>query len=164
MHFSKKKAESITFSKRLTLPLYCMALHGCLPKTVKIAVGVDSDELIAGNKRKDRLRFARKRFALIALFGLDGKPIDKVLREHRVINSADRNFDNTVMGRGDDRKMLFRRGLHGVGNKLGHLHSAAQDRDTFVFNKRNDIAAVLAFIKFHIRLIRLLSIQEFLSF
>ena len=53
------------------------------PQTVEVAVGVDRLDFVALAERKADLRlFARVQFlTLIALFGVEGYPLDVVLRQ-----------------------------------------------------------------------------------
>ena len=64
------------------------------PQTVEVAIGVDCFDLVALAEREADLGlFAEMQFlTLIALFGVEGHPLDVVLRQHGMLHGADRDF------------------------------------------------------------------------
>ena len=81
--------------------------------------------------------------ALVALTGVDGHPLNVVLRQHGMLHGADLYADDAAVHRpGGD--MLLHSGVGGAGDDLRHLLAAADHRHTAVLDLGNDIAAVPA--------------------
>ena len=118
------------------------------PQTVEVAVGVDRLDFVALAERKADLRlFARVQFlTLIALFGVEGHPLDVVLRQHGMLHGADLDMDDIVFHR-PDGDMLLHGGIGGAGNDLAHRLAAADDGNADVLDFGNDITAMLAKVK-----------------
>ena len=115
---------------------------------MEVAVGVDRLDLVALAERKADLRlFAGMQFlTLIALFGVEGHPLDVVLRQHGMLHGADLDMDDAVFHR-PDGDVLFNRRVGHAGNDLAHRLAAADDRSARVLDLGNDVAAMLANVK-----------------
>ena len=115
---------------------------------MEVAVGVDRFDLVALAEREADLGlFAGIQFlTLIALFGVEGHPLDVVLRQHGMLHGADLDMDDIVFYR-PDGDMLLHGGIGGVGNDLDHRLPAADDGNADVLDFGNDITAMLAKVK-----------------
>ena len=118
------------------------------PQTMEVAIGVDRFDFIALAERKTDFRlFAGMQFlALIALLGVEGHPLDVVLRQHGMLHGADLDMDDIVFHR-PDGDMLLHGGIGGAGNDLAHRLAAADDGNADVLDFGNDITAMLAKVK-----------------
>ena len=115
---------------------------------MEVAVGVDRLDFVALAERKADLRlFARVQFlTLIALFGVEGHPLDVVLRQHGMLHGADLDMDDAVFHR-PDGDVLFNRCIGRSGNDLAHRLTATDDGNARVLDLGNDVAAMLANVK-----------------
>jgi len=115
---------------------------------VEVAVGVDRLDFVALAERKADLRlFARVQFlTLIALFGVEGHPLDVVLRQHGMLYGADLDMNDAVF-HSPDRDVLLHGGVGGTGDDLAHRLTATDDGNTRVLDLGNDVAAMLANVK-----------------
>ena len=115
---------------------------------MEVAVGVDRLDFVALAERKADLRLlARVQFlALVALLGVEGHPLDVVLRQHGMLHGADLDMDDTVFRR-PDGDMLLHGGIGGAGNDLAHRLATADDGNAAALDLGNDIAAMLANVK-----------------
>ena len=115
---------------------------------MEVAVGVDRFDFIALAESEADLRlFAGMQFlTLIALFGVEGHPLDVVLRQHGMLHGADLDMDDAVFHR-PDGDMLLHGGIGGAGNDLAHRLTAADDGNARVLDLGNDVAAMLANVK-----------------
>ena len=84
---------------------------------MEVAVGVDRLDFVALAERKADLRlFARVQFlTLIALFGVEGHPLDVVLRQHGMLYGADLDMNDAVF-HSPDRDVLLHGGVGGTGS------------------------------------------------
>ena len=119
------------------------------PEAVQVAVGVDGFDLVAlADGEADLGRFAGLQgLALVALPGLQGDPLNVVLREHGMLDGADGNGDGVAFHL-INRHMLLQRCVGRAGDDLGHFLTAAHDGDPTVFDHGDDVAAMLADVKF----------------
>ena len=115
---------------------------------MEIAVCVDRFDLVALAESEADLRLlARVQFlTLITLFGVEGYPLDVVLRQHGMLHGADLDVDDTVFHR-PDGNVLLHGGVGGTGNDFAHRLAAADDGNAAVLDLGNDIAAMLANVK-----------------
>ena len=115
---------------------------------MEVAVGVDRLDFVALAERKADLRLlARVQFlALVALLGVEGHPLDVVLRQHGMLHGADLDMDDAVFHR-PDRNMLLHGGVGGAGDDLAHRLTATDDGNAAVLDLGNDVAAMLANVK-----------------
>ena len=115
---------------------------------MEVAVGVDRLDLVALAESEADLRlFAGMQFlTLVALLGVEGHPLDVVLRQHGMLHGADLDMDDAVFHR-PDRNMLLHGGVGGAGNDLAHRLAAADDGNADVLDFGNDITAMLAKVK-----------------
>lgn len=115
---------------------------------MEVAVGVDRFDLVALAESKADLGFlARMQFlALVALLGVEGHPLNVVLRQHGMLHGADLDMDDIVFHR-PDGDMLLHGGIGGAGNDLPHRLAAADDGNADVLDFGNDITAMLAKVK-----------------
>ena len=129
------------------------------PQTVEVAVGVDRLDLIALAESEADLGLLAgvQLLALITLFGVEGDPLDIVLRQHRMLHGADLHMDDAVFHR-PDGDVLFNRRVGRAGDDLAHRLAAADDGHTCVFDLGDDVTAMLtniipyfhAFFSFHV--------------
>ena len=84
---------------------------------------------------------------LVALLGMDGDPLDVMLRQHGVLDRAYLDMNDAIFHR-PDGNVFFYGGIGGIGDDFGHLFPAAHDRNAAILYLGNDIAAVFANIKF----------------
>ena len=105
---------------------------------MEIAVCVDRFDLVALAESEADLRLlARVQFlTLITLFGVEGYPLDVVLRQHGMLHGADLDMDDAVLHR-PDGDMLLHGGIGGAGD----------DGNARVLDLGNDVAAMLANVK-----------------
>ncbi len=115
---------------------------------MEVAIGVDRFDFIALAESEANLRLlAGMQFlALSALFGVEGYPLDVVLRQHGVLHGADLDMDDAVF-HCPDRDMLLHGRVGGAGNDLAHRLAAADDGNADVLDFGNDITAMLAKVK-----------------
>ena len=115
---------------------------------MEVAVGVNRLDLVALAERKADLRlFAGMQFlTLVTLLGVEGHPLDVVLRQHGMLHGADLDMDDAVFHR-PDGDMLLHGGIGGAGNELAHRLTAADDGNARVLDLGNDVAAMLANVK-----------------
>ena len=115
---------------------------------MEVAVGVDRFDFIALAESEADLRlFAGMQFlTLIALLGVEGHPLDVVLRQHGMLHGADLDMDDAVF-HCPDRDVLLHGGIGGAGNDLAHRLAAADDGNADVLDFGNDITAMLAKVK-----------------
>ena len=115
---------------------------------MEVAVGVDRFDFIALAESEADLRLlARVQFlALVALLGVEGHPLNVVLRQHGMLHGADLDMDDAVF-HSPDRDVLFHGGVGGAGDDLGHRLTAADDGDAHVLDLGDDVAAMLANVK-----------------
>ena len=68
------------------------------PQTVEVAVGVDRFDFVplAESEADLGLLAGVQLLALITLFGVEGDPLDIVLRQHRMLHGADLHMDDAV--------------------------------------------------------------------
>ena len=115
---------------------------------MEVAVGVDRFDLVALAESKADLGFlARMQFlALVALLGVEGHPLNVVLRQHGMLHGADLDMDDAVF-HCPDRDVLLHGGVGGAGNDLAHRLTATDDGNARVLDLGNDVAAMLANVK-----------------
>jgi len=115
---------------------------------VEVAVGVDRLDFVALAERKADLRLlARVQFlALVALLGVEGHPLDVVLRQHGMLYGADLDMNDAVF-HSPDRDVLLHGGVGGTGDDLAHRLTATDDGNARVLDLGNDVAAMLANVK-----------------
>lgn len=119
------------------------------PKSMQVAVCVHGLDLITLAKCKtDRRLIARmQQLALVALFGLQGDPLDKMFGQHGMVNRADPyRYDISL-----DliyRDMFFSSSVCRAGDDFSHFLAAAHYRYTRILHLGNDIAAMIANVKF----------------
>ena len=115
---------------------------------MEVAVGVDRLDFVALAERKADLRLlARVQFlALVALLGVEGHPLDVVLRQHGMLYGADLDMNDAVF-HSPDRDVLLHGGVGGAGNDLAHRLTATDDGNARVLDLGNDVAAMLANVK-----------------
>ena len=115
---------------------------------MEVAVGVDRFDLVALAESKADLGFlARMQFlALVALLGVEGHPLNVVLRQHGMLHGADLDMDDIVFHRSNG-DMLLHGGIGGAGNDLAHRLATADDGNADVLDFGNDITAMLAKVK-----------------
>jgi len=115
---------------------------------VEVAVGVDRFDFVALAERKADLRLlARVQFlALVALLGVEGHPLDVVLRQHGMLYGADLDMNDAVF-HSPDRDVLLHGGVGGTGDDLAHRLTATDDGNARVLDLGNDVAAMLANVK-----------------
>ena len=115
---------------------------------MEVAVGVDRFDLIAlAESEADLGLFAGVQLlALVALLGVEGHPLDVVLRQHGMLHGADLDMDDAVF-HSPDRDVLLHGGVGGAGNDLAHRLAAADDGNADVLDFGNDITAMLAKVK-----------------
>jgi len=115
---------------------------------VEVAVGVDRLDFVALAERKADLRlFARVQFlTLVALLGVEGYPLNVVLRQHGMLYGADLDMNDAVF-HSPDRDMLLHGGVGGTGDDLAHRLTATDDGNARVLDLGNDVAAMLANVK-----------------
>ena len=118
------------------------------PQTVEVAVGVDRLDLVALAERKAGLRlFAGVQLlALVALLGVEGDPLNIVLRQHGMLHGADLDMDDAVFHR-PDGNVLFNRRIGRAGDDLAHRLTATDDGNARVLDLGNDVTAMLANVK-----------------
>ena len=129
------------------------------PQTVEVAVGVDRFDFVplAESEADLGLLAGVQLLALITLFGVEGDPLDIVLRQHRMLHGADLHMDDAVFHR-PDGDVLFNRRVGRAGDDLAHRLAAADDGHTCVFDLGDDVAAMLTniipyfhvFFSFHV--------------
>ena len=124
----------------------------CFPQTVEIAVFIGSDNFVAGCESKDgnRLFSGLQLLALTPFLRLQQDPLNVVGLQHGMLCGADRDSDELPVHT-DHRDMLFTCRIGGVGFDGLHLLAAAADADSGVMNVGDDIPAMGAFIKLHVR-------------
>ena len=83
---------------------------------------------------------------LIALFGVEGHPLDVVLRQHGMLHGAYLDMDDAVF-HCPDRDMLLHGGVGRAGDDLAHRLAAADDGNARVLDLGNDVTAMLANVK-----------------
>ena len=95
---------------------------------MEVAVGVDRLDFVALAERKADLRLlARVQFlALVALLGVEGHPLDVVLRQHGMLYGADLDMNDAVF-HSPDRDVLLHGGVGGTGDDLAHRLTATDD-------------------------------------
>ena len=115
---------------------------------MEIAVCVDRFDLVALAESEADLRLlARVQFlTLITLFGVEGYPLDVVLRQHGMLHGADLDMDDAVF-HSPDRDVLLHGGVGGAGDDLAHRLTATDDGNARVLDLGNDVAAMLANVK-----------------
>ena len=115
---------------------------------MEVAVGVDRLDFVALAERKADLRlFARVQFlTLVALLGVEGYPLNVVLRQHGMLYGADLDMNDAVF-HSPDRDMLLHGGVGGTGDDLAHRLTATDDGNARVLDLGNDVAAMLANVK-----------------
>ena len=115
---------------------------------MEVAVGVDRLDFVALAERKADLRLlARVQFlALVALIGVEGHPLDVVLRQHGMLYGADLDMNDAVF-HSPDRDVLLHGGVGGTGDDLAHRLTATDDGNARVLDLGNDVAAMLANVK-----------------
>ena len=115
---------------------------------MEVAVGVDRLDFVALAERKADLRLlARVQFlALVALLGVEGHPLDVVLRQHGMLYGADLDMNDAVF-HSPDRDVLLHGGVGGTGDDLAHRLTATDDGNARVLDLGNDVAAMLANVK-----------------
>ena len=118
------------------------------PQTVEVAVGVDRFDLVALAESEADLGLlaGMQLLALVALFGVEGHPLDVVLRQHGMLHGADLDMDDAVF-HSPDRDVLLHGGVGGAGDDLAHRLTATDDGNARVLDLGNDIAAMLANVK-----------------
>ena len=115
---------------------------------MEVAVGVDCFDFIplAESEAGLGLLAGVQLLALIALLGVEGHPLDVVLRQHGMLHGADLHMDDAVF-HCPDRDVLLHGGVGGAGNDLAHRLTAADDGNARVLDLGNDVAAMLANVK-----------------
>ena len=115
---------------------------------MEVAVGVDRLDLVAlAESEADLGLFAGMQLlALIALLGVEGHPLDVVLRQHGMLHGADLDMDDAVF-HSPDRDVLLHGGVGGTGDDLAHRLTATDDGNARVLDLGNDVAAMLANVK-----------------
>ena len=115
---------------------------------MEAAVGVDCFDFIpfAESEAGLGLLAGVQLLALVALLGVEGDPLDIVLRQHGMLHGADLHMDDAVFHR-PDGNMLLHGGVGGAGNDLAHRLAAADDGNADVLDFGNDITAMLAKVK-----------------
>ena len=133
---------------------------------MEVAVSVDSLHLVtlAQSEADNGLLTGGENLALVALLGLQGDPLDVMLREHGMRCGADLDGYKIAFHL-IDRNVLLCGGFCCSGDDLLHFLPTAHDRDTRVFDFGNDVAAVLTNIKFlfHFKLPPLNCIMNWIS-
>ena len=128
-----------------------------LPETVEIAVSVYGDGLFVCESEAYDGRFAYLEIlALTALVRLEIYPENAVFRDHGMFYGANLNVYDIAVDL-DDGNMLFVACFHHTGLKLLHFLSAAHHGDARVVDHTDQIAAMLANIKFlvtHYKILR----------
>ena len=115
---------------------------------MEVAVGVDRLDLVALAESEADLGLlaGMQLLALVALFGVEGHPLDVVLRQHGMLHGADLDMDDAVF-HSPDRDVLLHGGVGGAGDDLAHRLTATDDGNARVLDLGNDVAAMLANIK-----------------
>ena len=115
---------------------------------MEVAVGVDRLHRVPlAESKADLGLLTRMQFlALVALLGVEGHPLDVVLRQHGMLHGADLDMDDAVFHR-PDRDVLLHGGVGGAGDDLAHWLTAADDGNARVLDLGNDVAAMLANVK-----------------
>ena len=85
--------------------------------------------------------------ALVALLGVDGNPLDVVLRQHGMGHGTDLDMDDAIFDR-PNGEVFFYSGIGGIGDDLAHFFTAADHRYTGILYLGDDIAAMFANIEF----------------
>ena len=78
--------------------------------------------------------------ALVALIGVEGHPLDVVLRQHGMLYGADLDMNDAVF-HSPDRDVLLHGGVGGTGDDLAHRLTATDDGNARVLDLGNDVAA-----------------------
>jgi hypothetical protein len=119
------------------------------PKTVLVAVSVNSLYLIAGAERETRFGLVARleNFALVSLFRLKTYPFYIMVRDHRMRDGTHFHGDDAVFNR-KYGNVLFHSRVNGVGYYFGHFFAAAKYGHAARFHIRYNIAAMLADVKF----------------
>ena len=115
---------------------------------MEVAVGVDRLDLVALAESEADLRlFPGMQFlTLVALLGVEGHPLDVVLRQHGMLYGADLDMNDAVF-HSPDRDVLLHGGVGGTGDDLAHRLTATDDGNARVLDLGNDVAAMLANLK-----------------
>ena len=115
---------------------------------MEVAVGVDRFDFIALAEREADLGLLAgvQLLALVALLGVEGHPLDVVLRQHGMLHGADLDMDDAVF-HSPDRDVLLHGGVGGAGDDLAHRLTATDDGNARVLDLGNDVAAMLANVK-----------------
>ena len=116
---------------------------------MEIAVGVNAFHLIPFAEGKADLGSVAgvQLLALVALLGVDGNPLDVVLRQHGMGHGTDLDMDDAIFDR-PNGEVLFYSGIGGIGDDLAHFFTAADHRYTGILYLGDDIAAMFANIEF----------------
>jgi len=115
---------------------------------VEVAVGVDRFDLVAlAESEADLGLLAGMQFlALVALLGVEGHPLDVVLRQHGMLHGADLDMDDAVFHRPDGT--CFSTAASVVPGMISLIGSPQQmTGTTCVLDFGNDVAAMLANVK-----------------